>query len=529
MKKKENNISRYIMDEDNAIKIISDGIHKYKCTLSLKEKGFYALGGTLSMLEPYSSKTMRIYDNESGKDVPASIQIHIRYAREGEDYGDLIDSAIDRGMCVLENRYQEQYRQNRETGKLACEMTIYEAELAFLLGASRAVSESASVQNRFSTSIRKFSKALPNTKIGQIKKSDLKKVVSVWKDGEGKLKELKRFIDYVENQQKMSSGFLPVIEEVLSVVRRKDNKATNERAKKDASNSDSLSYEAEKELNYRLIENKHEAEFVAVGLIKGSYLDQNEISRLKMKQVQCDPQSRMVVFLKIKRKYSGSATQDYTFPIFPFEAWLLNNYVDILKETYGEERLHDEKYLFSSDDGTTPIDPVVIKQRCKTELLRLKFGYADLLGKVDLQKSKGTEMLRKTYRVRLENICGLTRAKDEGAYIFMLHQSLGNKVQPDHYRGFTGESGREFLRNVVMQDCRFIPPEDIGTTMRKKKGNTYRTKENRREYTIYKQDNKNVQQGVFDLVMKPDDVYILSAEHGCEVCVEEVEVLGELM
>jgi len=197
--------------------------------------------------------------------------------------------------------------------------------------------------------------------------------------------------------------------------------------------------------------------------------------------------------------------------------------VDELRKTYGESRLANEKYLFSSDDGSSPLPDIEVKQLCKLELQQLKFGYADLLGRVDLQKEKGMQLLKETYRSRLE-ACGLNRINDEGAYLFMLHQSLGNKVQADHYRGLTGESGREYLLSIVMQDRRFIEETD---TSRQKKEATYRTRGDLREYTLRKKDNKNVQQATIAIELNAKDVAWFEADHGCTVSIEKVTPLAK--
>ena len=489
----------------------------FRYRLNMRGKGYYMAVGTQSLLDPTTRQPMVVYNNANAKSI-SSIAIHIPFPKDGEDIETIINLELGRTAAILKHQYGEQFCTARQQGKLLSEMTLTEATQAFLEASKFAVSTAANTQKRYATSVRSIAKAIPTVNIGRIKQSTLLNAVkSANNGGRQKLNDLKAFIDFSEQQQAISSGLLPVIDSAIKKIPKTSaNSNRNRRAAINASNSDILSAKAEEVFNQRLYDNKSEANYVALALPKGVGLGLDEICTLKMWQVQRDPRNPEIVFFAIKRSFV-SATQDYTFPIFPLEARLINEYINILKDRYGEDRLRGDKYLFSVDDGTTPIAESEVKELCRLELQKLKFGYADLLGRVDLQKDKGVELLRRTYRSRLEN-CGLTRSEDEGAYLFMLHQSLGTKIQADHYRGLTGESGREFLLSIVMQDRRFIPEEK----RRQRKAETYRTVGDRRECILRRKDYQNVQQATIVCELKENERAEFRADHGCVVCIEEV-------
>lgn len=494
----------------------------FNYSLNIQKKRYYMAIGTLSLLDPNTLETMKLYDMETEKFTLASQQIHIRFPNADENLETLIDTELYRAATILKQRYQSQFNTARKYGKTLSEMTFFEAECAFLESAKMSFSQSANMQNQYASSIRTFSNKFHDKKIGSIKKKALLGAVDSMHDGGlKKLQHLKAYVDYICAEQKSTSTFLEVIDSAINSINKKDKTAAkNSQAAKNASNSDILSDEAEWEFNKRIYEHKYEASYVALAMIKGTGLTPTELCNLKMEQVQLNPQNNYAVFLAIKKWYV-SATQNYTFPIFPFEAKLLNDYIDDLIKNFGDSRLSNENYLFSSDNGESPLQESDIKQLCKTELQLLKIGYADLLKRVDLQKEKGVELLKMTYRSRLER-CGLSKSSDEGAYLFMLHQSLGNKVQADHYRGLTGESGREFLLSIVMQDKRFIEEDDI---KRYRKEKTHRTIGNRREYTLRRKDTRNIHQATITIELEANETAEFSADHGCTVCIEQVTPL----
>ena len=109
------------------------------------------------------------------------------------------------------------------------------------------------------------------------------------------------------------------------------------------------------------------------------------------------------------------------------------------------------------EDGATTGLPTGL---CRAELNKLRFGYSALIGNRSLKKDNGINILNTTYRMRLKKYCNLSPETDEGAYKFMVHESLTTMVQADHYRSFTDESGQQILYDFVRHDRRFIKQRD---------------------------------------------------------------------
>lgn len=136
----------------------------------------------------------------------------------------------------------------------------------------------------------------------------------------------------------------------------------------------------------------------------------------------------------------------------------MNNYMDELRKQYGKSRMQPEKYLLSQDaEGEIPIESKAISECCRTMLHEIVLGYADRLGRHELIRAKGTRQIINTYDKRLSN-CGVDRTNDYGAWMFLRHMQMRRLIQADHYRSFTGESGRQCMYDYVSHDRRFLPP-----------------------------------------------------------------------
>ena len=487
----------------------------FEFALNNRKTGYYAMTGTLKMIDPVSKHVLEIYDGNRGRYSPASTQIHVKKPSAEDDPRRLIEREVERAVQVLSEQFMKQFSRALKNGKLLDEMTILEARTAYVEEAAVHFSKKPTAQKAYIKTLKKlnFNGQAMSTLSKKMLLVDVQQVATSLTGQRDVLAKLLNFVVFIENQQHMKAKAASVVEEALDVVKQRieEEKAKTEgkRASKKASNSDVLSNKAEGELNRRCIDFITDPRYVALATVKGSGLSPDEVCGLVIGQC-CRDVNPEKLFLKIRREFA-TATQDYTFPIFPFEAWLLNRYFDMLGKEGGPERLEPNKYLFSQDGGNTRLDSAEIHKVCRIELQRLRFGVADLLGNVDLQKDKGVQLLKKTYEYRLEKYCGVSPKNDEGAWLFLRHLSLGRRVQADHYRGFTGESGRQCLFDYVRQDRRFLPEVRRG-----KKGSTsYRTIGDRREYTVYPCDSENAQRYLLEFELKAGESVHISAEHGC--------------
>ena len=325
------------------------------------------------------------------------------------------------------------------------------------------------------------------------------------------LSDLQHFVDYVEVQQRYECGLRTAIERVKDKLKLKDPDKSEAAAAKVASNSRILPDKAEEVLNNRIEQNLDNPRFVALAFAKGGGLSNADICALKVGDIQTTSNSD-VTFVRLTKNYV-SATQDYTFPLFPWESRLIHKYLQMLKKKYGPDRLAEDKYLLSSkkDTGLTPLEAKKITELCRLELQKMRFGYAELIGNADLSRDKGITMLRSTYRARLE-ACGITKDHDEGAWLFMHHMTLGNNTQADHYRSFTAESGRQCLLDYVMQDRRFLP----------KQFSPYLYHAGRGSFTLRPEDD-NAYQALIEFELNPPEIATIRTQTGANYEILAVE------
>ena len=416
-------------------------------------KAYYEYVGTMTALRT-GAKTPIIIN---GKVVSKPLHVG-RPGKSGKTIGDMITAELERVACIIEDICLESLRASSGKNILLATMTLTEALDIFLKGARLERSKSESVRKEYSGRLKRLSKQLAGIQISKIDKKALSRALPGKSDRTKAtyLTDLRHFITYAESQQRCVCGLEKVIDTVQGQLKLKDPVRTEVAAARSASNGTFLPDAAEEMLNKEIRQNISDPYYVALALSKGGGLDNQDIRALKIRDVQTF-KSNEVIFVKLSKTYI-SATQDYTFPLFPWESTMINKYLQIIKQQYGDERMDGDKYLLSVDDGTTPIDASEITKLCRRELQKLRFGYADLIGDADLSRDKGIRMLRETYKDRLQR-CGISGEYDDGAMLFMMHQSLGNNTQADHYRSFTGETGRQFLLDCVMLDRRFLPKQ----------------------------------------------------------------------
>jgi hypothetical protein len=489
----------------------------FRYTLNVRKTGFYALTGTLSMLDPSTKKTLHIGGNKAEL---ANKPLHIPFPKLGEAQNTLIIQVIELTAYNLATQYNDQYIVGARKSKLLSEMTLTEALAAFGDEARISYSRSKSMRDKYKRQLNHMAKNMLVSLDKVTRKAVGNSLPQNATDSTKRdyLDVLRHFVAFVEVQQHVDSDFLPTIDYCLSKIAKQSKGSKNRKAMLDASNSDVLSSAAEETLNGQINAHQYDPYYIAIALIKGGGLSTQDICALRVGDVQRGKDLEEV-FLALRREFS-SATQNYCFPLLAWEARLLQDYMKHL-ENLGVERMDGNRYLLSIDAGTTQLDPSQITALCRAELQRLTFGYADLLGSADLRKTRGTELLRATYRHRLETYCGVTVKTDEGALLFLLHHSLGNKIQADHYRSFTAESGRQCLLDYVKQDRRFIPQYP------RKRRKTTRTQGGRDIHTLAKLDQENEQQATITFELGPNEVAEFFTEHGARITMEDITYFEE--
>lgn len=506
--------------------------HMFQLWLTPQSTAFYMLKGTINMLDPTTKRTLSVMMKEktSGelKKKDASLPLYVKFPKGKETLTGLTLREIEMKVHQLLEKFRGQHAAAMKSGKLLVEMTLTEISTAFGEEAALAFSEKSKARRvLFRQNINHMAGELQEIPMGKLKKKEL--MSSLPKNASaatkcGYLQAFRFLVKFVEDEQCVVSGLALMIDDCIKKLTdgKKERERKERKAALDASNSKVLSNEGEEELNRQIKRRLDDPYYASLLLIKGGGLEPKEICMLKVKDVKREKGNPRegkpdVIFIDIRRAFA-SATQNYCFPIFPWEAGELCRYLDSLA-TSGGERMAEDRYLFSKDDGTTPLDPVEISKLCRAELQKLKSGFADLIGNVDLKRTQGVRMLLETYADRLSEYAGIDKEKDEGAYRFMCHRSLGSSVQADHYRSFSGESGRKCLLDYVSQDRRFLKSKmRRGEKGRKTEGDLC-------TYTLYAKDDVNEQQAAITIELGPGEVAEFFAEHGIVLEILEVKPL----
>ena len=426
------------------------------------ENDTYDLRMTISMLDPSTEKIVkRIEVQPDGTEKTVSATAHFGVAtRAGETLQEALNRMLRKKAFQLEADYQSQYRSSLKN-KVVDELTLANAVAVYLDDAAYKRSPRKSSQESFRSKINTIAKDLAAVKIGEIKKKDLQAIADgkSAKTRQGYLNALLFFLNFIESSQQQKSAVTPLILKEIGRLAQQDSAAANRRKELSATNSDALPDLVEEEFNRIVVSNwQSDCRYAALLLVKGSGLLLSDICALKIGDIYTCANKEMV-FVRLFRSFV-SATQNYTFPLFPFEARVINDYLASLPDT----RRSQERFLFSSDaDGLVPLESKDITNLCRAELNKLRFGYSALIGNRSLKKDNGINILSTTYRMRLKKYCNLAPETDEGAYKFMVHESLTTMVQADHYRSFTGESGQQMLYDYVRHDRRFIKQRDPNT------------------------------------------------------------------
>ena len=270
------------------------------------------------------------------------------------------------------------------------------------------------------------------------------------------MKEVSRFLNYFANKRHITNPVAECLREYLA--ERGSNKKDPKESQKDATAGVRLSSEVEQFLDQGCWENLGDPRYAFIELAKEGGLTAEAACSLLVKDICRDSENVQKVSVEFRRDELQSATHDYTFPLFPWGAVYVNEYLSKLARVYGDDRIKGDRYLLSEDPGgEKKHDAKNLKNFINTLLSHHKIGYAELVSLEGMvKKSRGSFLLHKTYEDRLNEIfCDPGRKKkDDGAVTFMLHKSLVGSVQMDHYRALTDFTGKKYLFGSLCCDKR---------------------------------------------------------------------------
>lgn len=313
------------------------------------------------------------------------------------------------------------------------------------------------IRTAYQNRLMRMASFLSERQIKDIRRVDLKRFCEQHhaENGAAYIEELNGFLKDTAHRLEVRVP-TDVPEKYLTDLASKDSDTERKRMQRAAANADVLPASYERKLDQMAWEHMGEPLWGAAMLIKEGGLATELVCGLRIADIEYTDDLEKKVFILYRRDDLASATQDYTFPLSPCGGAYIVKYIQLLR-MQGDVRVMKERYLFSSDtEGNTPLASTAVNAFIRRQLSGFLFGYAGRipLG-ADLSISMGAPLLRATREKHLREDCGLSG--DSGALNFLLHRSMTNQVQANHYRAFTDETGREYLWRALRRDRHGLP------------------------------------------------------------------------
>ena len=280
------------------------------------------------------------------------------------------------------------------------------------------------------------------------------------------LQEAARFLDYVYDYRADSERANPFTR-YLDRYSTDKVRTSSKQKQKQTGNTDVLSIAEERDLNRRIEAHIENGILIGIMLVKEGGLSSRDVCHLTWSDITPMPDHPDILLIALRRDNSAGATHDYTFPLMPFGSRILLQRLAWLRERYSDEQIHRIPVASVEKDPAKRLDPSRLTADCRNVLHNCGIGYAALAGLQDLHTGAGIRMLLNTYKDRLEDACRLKN--DPGLLAFMLHHSLTNLVQADHYRSFTDPTAQHMLYTVIHRDHRLDSPIPSRKQIKRKK------------------------------------------------------------
>lgn len=503
-----------------------------------KEGSFYALSGTVSMLDPATGHLMQLVGDQrkalddrrrekglepiGGKHNYASAvkkEINIK-RQENENYTKIIKAEAIRIALLLAKQHQDAITERMSTNSSLDRLPLSLIYDGFVNPYLDSRTKSADMKALYGRQIRQAAEAVGDKPLGDWSLSMLSRLAeNNPKINRDSMDEVLRFLDYVSSHRHVANPVAVCLQEYLA--QNPKEKRNPQKKQRDAVNAVILPSRAEEALDKAAWANMGDPDYLAYMMVKESGLDVAILCSLTIKDIQFGLEAEKV-FITLQKNYTKSATHDYTFPLLPSGAVYLRQYITALRSKYGEDRVQGERFLISADkEGKERYDEGKTKE-VKDFLNRIisgqKIGYAALVALKDhVVSSKGEYLLLETYRHRIDEIfCGQGNMTcDDGAVTFLSHRALNKSVQSDHYRAFADESGKSYLFDSLMKDARdpmrYLPTE-VEHHFRRK---SMKRVDNKKLITYPAKAGKHGQ--VLEITLdglRPGDIITVASDHG---------------
>lgn len=432
---------------------------KIRVTLNyIKQAGRLARGWVM-LVDPLTGHLMQKNRQSTTHRFEDAIkkEIYVPYPMTGEKQADIAWDVVGKKVEELLTEYQGRIHQAEKTMRALECISFAQALDIYIENFLVDYTTSNKVRQTIRNQLKKLANHFGPKPIGEITSRNINAFVKEHKGGNAE-DYVKHFEAFLRETAQQIDVPMP-LEDILKkrAARRKSSKTDNEKCKRQAMKTEVLPAEYERKLDTACWENLGDPRWMAVVLIKEGGLQASQATKLRIQDIEADESDKEKVFIRLMREDLNTATRNYTFPLSPFGALYVNEFLAHLRDSYPKERLGGERYLLSADaQGLEPLEETEITSFIRQAGCTETFGYK---GRVRLDDGKmfsmGVNSLHQTRQKHLKEDCRF--AGDPGAISFMMHRSMGNQVQSDHYRCFTDATGRENLYQKVREDRHGCP------------------------------------------------------------------------
>lgn len=472
----------------------------------------YLVRGSVSLFDPKTGQVLKVKDRSDTKadyltqnqDVYKDARLSIMLnSNQAED----LRQAIAEKSQALCSKHMSLLLDSTAKSVPSEQMTLLVAIALFGNQYVQSRSKSAEAQHTRMLRLDRVANLIPQQKLGSLSLRVVKKACQELGDQWRKyVQEASSFVDYIFHLRRDASGhnaFQDYLERHPKEVKRNHQKAA-----KKAVNSDILSLEKEQKLNELISNNICNGCLIGILLVKEAGFSAAEACALTWKDVLPIKSIPDALWISHHHKDSAGATHNYSFPIVGFSVEILRARKSwLLSQGFSVEEIADMRVASSEKNPSIPLEPKDLTFTCRKVLRHFKVDYATLTGLQEYRSGAGITLLLRTYKHRLEDVCGLKN--DPAAVTFLQHKSLSNSVQADHYRCFTDATGIYYLTTALRRDTRFIKEH------RRVKGLRRDKQEFGEQITVLPKNSHLRTHAEFRLHLEPGQTISISAPHGC--------------
>ena len=510
-----------------------------------QQKGIarYCVRGTVSLLDPETGGVLKVRKrgnaaNDGGKDNSSAMGADGLKVREevepteGKMKTSFKDARVafqtdsqdpDAIRKMIAEKARGLYNQNVLQILESAEKAIPVSEMSFALAVSlfkpaylQARSKSEPMRHTYDLRLTKVCDLLSPKPVSKLSLNMVKelceKIGTHWREY---VQEAELFLDFAFRTKRDSDTFNVFREYLKRNPTEAKKKALS--LQRETANSDILSTKEELALNQKILSEIENGVLIGITLVKEACFSASEACELMWSDVLLVENSPNALRIRYRRDEIAGATHDYSFPLVGFGVEVLRRRRAWLQEQGFSEAKISKMYVASAEkDPKVKLEAKALTGKCRDVLKKAGIGYAAFARLKEYQKGSGITLLQQTFRYRLETVCGLS--EDQAIVRFMMHESLANMLQANHYRCFTDETALDYMLTALERDKRFEDEVKPARTIKRQKIDSGE------RITALAENSKRRNRATFRIRLNPGQLTKVYATHGCHVEIRTVPI-----